>query len=74
MEQNNAALIDWARSIWPQSFTQREAADALGARVRGLGKIRGLMDTGARRYDWRHRPIVLWRYRPLQLRLPLGDE
>ena len=74
MEQDNAALIHWARSIWPQSFTQREACRALGARVWGLGKIKGLMDTGARRYDWRHGPMVLWRYRPYQMRLPLGDE
>ena len=72
------ALLTWARDRWPEAFTKREAALALGLPLRRLDRIKGLMDTGARQYYRNHRgelrPVILWRYRPYQMRLPLGDE
>jgi hypothetical protein len=68
------AIVAFARSIWPKSFTKRQAEAALGTRIRRLDKIKGLMNTRVRTYDNQGRPYCLWRYRPVQLRLPLGDE
>jgi hypothetical protein len=76
MAQDEDAIIDYARSIWPASFTRRELCEALGMRVTRLRRIKGLMDTGVRRYDdaRKKRPIILWRFKPHQLQLPLGDQ
>ena len=68
-------LVAYARSIWPKGFTKVELYTALQIRS-GLGelrKLRAIEDTGVRRRHGRRR-LVVWRYKPYQLSLPLGDE
>lgn len=63
--------IAYARSIWPLGFTKHELRRTLQNRtaLSELRRLRAIENTGVRRNQ-----CVVWRYKPYQLQLPLGDE
>lgn len=68
-------VLTYARSVWPKGFTQDELAQAIGDRV-DRRMIRKLVeDTGVRRLPAppAKRKRIVWRFKPHQLPLPLGD-
>ena len=68
---NAEPLLAYARKLWPQGFTKRELYEALDIRsgITELRRLKAIENTGMRR---RRQPV--WRYRPYQLHLPLGDK
>jgi len=74
MDNTSQSILCWAASIWPAGFTSRQASTALGTPVKRLDKIHGLTDTRVNRLDDDGTMRRVWRYQPVQLRLPLGDE
>lgn len=66
--------LDYARQIWPKSFTKPEIEAALGCRVSIMEmiKLRAIENTHVKRKHGKVRHVV-WRYKPYQLPLPLEE-